>query len=186
MIAHFALMGDLYQYDPYDTEASLWNSYPWQLGADNSLEFIASVPVFAMTKTIWDIDDSDSGIGVVGANLGTFSMFSSLIVIDSWGNFGSDIQSKPAPNPLPFKLISVMSGSVISASSQQQLITADSNSERQDEPVKLISVMSGSVVSASSLLKLITADSNSERQDEPVKIIATISGQVISTASIQP
>jgi hypothetical protein len=186
MIAHFALMGDLYQYDPYDTEASLWNSYPWQIGADNGLNFKSIVPAFTMSKTIWDIDDSDSSIGAIGAEFGEFSMFATLILMDNWGNLGSDIQTKPAPSPLPFKLVSVISGQVISASSLLKLIVEDANSERQDEPVKTIAVLSGQVISASSLLKLIVEDANSERQDEPVKTIAVLSGQVISIASIQP
>jgi hypothetical protein len=151
MIAHFALMGDLYQYDPYETEASLWNSYPWQIGADNGLNFESAVPVFTMAKTIWDIDDSDSSIGVIGAEFGEFSMFATLILMDNWGNLGSDIQAKPAPSPLPFKLVSVISGQVISAASVLKLITEDSNSERQDEPVKTIAVLSGQVISIASI-----------------------------------
>lgn len=186
MIAHFALMGSLYEYDPYDTESSLWNSYPWQIGNENGLGFSVVIPEFSMSKTIWEIDRNDSAIGSTSAALGSFSMFTALIVMDNWGNFGSDIQAKPAPNPLPFKLVSVISGGVVNVSSQLQLITEDSNSERQDELVKPIAVTGGQVISASSLLKLIIEDSNSERQSEPVKAISVLSGQVISIASIQP
>ena len=181
MIAHFALMGDLYQYDPYDTEASLWNSYPWQIGADNSLDFKGSVPAFTMSKTIWDIDDSDSSAGASNAVLGSFSMFATLILMDNLGNFGDGIGSEPENFVLDS--IYTTSGTVISVQSRSKIVIQSANSERLDEPVKLLSTLSGGVLSVSSALIIVYGNTNSERADEPVKLISTLSGTVVSITS---
>lgn len=182
MIASFALMGDLYQYDPYDTEASLWNSYPWQIGEENLVDFDAAIPEFSTMKTIWELDGGD-GIGTTDASLGNFVMFSILILLDNFGNVGDDAGNMPKPDPLPYKIITLMSGSVLSVASKTVLVEANSNSERQDEPIKPISLISGSILSAASTLRIVDASSNSERQDEPVPLISLISGSVTHVSS---
>jgi hypothetical protein len=181
MIAHFALMGELYQYDPYETEASLWNSYPWQIGRDNGLDFEAVIPAFTMTKTIWDIGGSDSSIGATGAELGDFSMFATLILMDNFGNLGSDVGNEP--DPFPYTLIGTLTGSVISIQSEPSVVEANSNAETADE-APLIFAKSGSVLSASSQLTVVEANLNAETADEAPLIFAK-SGSVLSITSTQ-
>lgn len=180
MIASFALMGDLYQYDPYDTEASLWNSYPWQIGEENLVDFDAAIPEFSTMKTIWELDDGD-GIGITGGSLGNFVMFSIIVSFDNLGNLGDGTGNEP--EWLMKEFISVSSGSVVSILSESKIIYANANSEREDEPAKLISTLSGEVISVSSELIIIYGNSNSERPDDPVKLISTLSGTVVSIIS---
>ena len=151
MIAHFALMGDLYQYSSYDTEASLWNSYPWQLGADNGLDFEAVIPAFTMAKTIWGIDDSDSSIGVTVAELGGFSMFATLIVMDNFGNFGSEVGN--TPSPFPYTLIGISTGGLLTVTSisvPPPLVEMDTNSESSVSNT-LIGISTGGLLTVTSM-----------------------------------
>jgi hypothetical protein len=179
MIAHFALMGDLYQYDPYETEASLWNSYPWQLGADNGLDFKATVPDFTMAKTIWDIGGSDSSIGATGAELGNFSMFATLIVMDNFGNLGSDVGK--IPTPFPYKLIGISSGSMISVTSVASLLVTDQDAENSTES-PLIGINNGAVISVQSAATLLVTDQDEENSTES-PLIGINNGAVISVQS---
>jgi hypothetical protein len=174
-------MGDLYQYDPYDTEASLWNSYPWQLGADNGLDFKATVPAFMMAKTIWDIGGSDSSIGATGAELNEFSMFATLITMDNFGNLGSDVGN--TPSPFPYTLIGVTGGSVLSVQSAASLIVADSNADSPTES-PLIGVIDGAVLSTSSKLTLIVADSNADSPTE-APLVGILDATILSITSTQ-
>ena len=177
-------MGELYQYDPYDTEASLWNSYPWQLGADNGLDFEAVIPAFTMAKTIWTIGGSDSSIGSSSAELANFSMYAALILIDNFGNFGEDIGTKPAV--IPYATVGI-SGGVISRVTTLEIpsdITIDSYSERQDEPVPSVSISGGNITDVLSRLAYIEIDSYSERLDEPVPSVSISGGNITTISSV--
>lgn len=171
MIAHFALMGDLYQYDPYETEASLWNSYPWRLGSDNGIDVGAGIPVFTMAKMIWDIDDSDSSIGASSATLGEFGMFSSLILLDNFSNIGSDAGNNPGPNPYS-KIISITGGSVFGFSSLSATVKGDSSAIA-------LSVTGGSAHSFSSFLETV----QETPQPEPSPVVT--GGNVFGFTSTQ-
>lgn len=181
MIAHFALMGDLYQYDPYDTEASLWNSYPWQIGVDNSVGINSSMPAFTMSKMIWSIDDSDSSLGASSAVLGSFSMFASLVLLDQWGNLGSDAGN--SPESIPYKLLGVVSGSVLSAESKSTIVIANTYSEAADD-TNLVGVNNGAVLSTASSLIIVSHDTYSETADD-TNLVGINNGMVLSATSIQ-
>lgn len=180
MIASFALMGDLYQYDPYDTEASLWNSYPWQIGEENLVDFDAAIPEFSTMKTIWELDGGD-GIGTTDASLGNFVMFSILILLDNFGNVGDDVGKKP--DPFPYTLLGVVSGSVLSAESKSTIVIANTYSEAADD-TNLICVNNGAVLSTASSLIIVSHNTYSEAADD-TNLVGINNGMVLSATSIQ-
>ena len=184
MIAHFALMGDLYQYEHYNTEASLWNSYPWQIGAENHLNVECSMPEFGMGKTIWCVDENDSSMVISSVAISSFSMYSSLITIDNYGNIGGDVGN--TPDPIPHSLIGILRGSItkITTKALATDIEIDSHSERSDDPVPSIGILSGSVTGISTKLAIISVDSNSERLDEPVPNISILNGSITAISSV--
>ncbi|QQD21235.1 hypothetical protein GJQ54_05350 [Oceanospirillaceae bacterium ASx5O] len=186
MIANFVLMGELYQHNPFDTEAAPWNTYPWHIGADNGLEYATSLQHFAMAKTIWRIDENPAaqGLAITGAALGDFSMFATLIVLDQWGNIGSDAGNND-PDPIPTEAIgpTVIGAAILSVTSEAALIIKDSNVEQPSEQ-GFISATGASVLSASSIETLIVRDSNQEKPDEQGFISAT-GAAVLSVTSNQ-
>jgi hypothetical protein len=183
VIAHFALMGDLYQYEHYNTEASLWNSYPWQIGAENHLNVECSMPEFGMGKTIWCVDENDSSMVISSVAISSFSMYSSLITIDNYGNIGGDVGNHP--NPIPPMPIGILGGSITQVTTKALAtdIEVDSYSEHPDEPVPNIGILNGSVTSTTSRLTIISIDSNSERLDEPVPSIGILNGSITAVSS---
>ena len=185
MIANFVLMGELYQHNPFNTEAAPWNTYPWHIGADNGLKFETSLQQFAMAKTIWRIDEDPAaqGLAITGAALGDFSMFATLIVMDMWGNLGSDVGNEPDPIPPEEISPTVIGAAVLSVTSEAALIVRDSNVEQSDEQ-GFISVTGANVLSVSSMETLIVRDSNVEQSDEQ-GFISVTGAAVLSVTSNQ-
>ncbi len=172
MIAHFALMGELYQYDPYSAEASLWNSYPWHLGADNGIDVSAKIPVFTMAKMIWDIDDSDSSIGASNATLGEFGMFASLILMDSFGNLGSDSGKLPQTFKPNF---TTQGGEINSMSSVATLIFSSVNDQSN-----ILSTQGGEINSMSTFEVLVISSVNDQSN-----ILSTQGGEINSMSTFE-
>ena len=185
MIANFVLMGELYQHNPFDTEAAPWNTYPWHIGADNGLEYATSLQQFAMAQTIWRIDESPAaqGLAITSAALGDFSMFATLILLDQWGNLGSDAGNDPDPIPPEEISPTVIGAAVLSVTSEAALLIKDSNVEQPSEQ-GFISVTGASVLSVSSMETLIVRDSNQEKPDEQ-GFISVTGAAVLSVTSNQ-
>src|SRR5690606_37757989 len=119
MIANFVLMGELYQHNPFDTEAAPWNAYPWHIGADNGLEYATSLQQFAMAQTIWRIDENPAaqGLAITGAAVGDYSMFATLILLYQWGKIGSDVGNVPDPIPPEEISLTVIGAAILSVAS---------------------------------------------------------------------
>ena len=187
MIANFVLMGELYRHNPFDTEAAPWNTYPWHIGADNGLEFETSLQRFAMAKTIWRIDENPAaqGLAITGAALGDFSMFATLILLDQWGNLGSDVGNDPDPIPPEEMCPSVVSANVLflSADYLNPYVVRDSNQEQPNEQ-GFVSVLGGVVLSATGVLKIIVKDSNQEQPNEQ-GFVSITGATVLSVTSNQ-
>lgn len=183
MIANFVLMGELYQHNPFDTEAAPWNTYPWHIGADNGLEYATSLQQFAMAKTIWRIDENPAaqGLAITDAALGDFSMFATLILLDHWGNIGSDVGNDPNPIP-PEELTGTLVGAAMIASeSQPILVVANSNVEQPDEQ-GFTSLTSATMLSSASVETLVVRDSYQEQPNEQ-GFISVTSAAVLSVTS---
>lgn len=178
MIAHFALMGGLYQYDPYGTESSLWNSYPWQIGAGSGLNVDAHLPSFSMSKTTWAIGEIDSPLVVTEVMISDFSMFSTLISVDNFGHTGEDIGSKPTP--FPYKIAGLLGGGVVSITSIAAVKDIDTDQTEQS----YILPSSGSVISIESIQTLVHVDSHSEAYGRS-GTLSPASGSVVSIISNQ-
>lgn len=183
MIANFVLMGELYQHNPFDTEAAPWNTYPWHIGADNGLEFQTSLQQFAMTKTIWRIEEDPAaqGLEITGATLGDFSMFATLIVMDQWGNLGSDVGQDPDPIPSEDLPPTVIGGGVIEVSSTYDNPYVDVDSAAESPPNFSPTVLSASAAYIGSEIQLIVADSNSET--DASGCISVVGGGVTAATS---
>lgn len=164
MIANFVLMGELYQHNPFDTEAAPWNTYPWHIGADNGLDFETSLLQFAMAKTIWRIDEEPTmqGLSITGATLGDLSMFATLIVMDMWGNLGSDAGKDPESIPPDELIETYTSANIISVESKAAIIVAESNSEQELDIIE--SYLGANITATDSKLIFIVDDSNSETE----------------------
>lgn len=185
MIANFVLMGELYQHNPFDTEAAPWNTYPWHIGADNGLEYATSLQQFAMTKTIWRIDENpdEQGLSITSTAMSDFSMFATLVLLDQWGNLGSDVGKDPDPIPPEEISPTVIGAAILSVASEAALLIKDSNVEQPDEQ-GFISVTGASVLSVSSMETLLVRDSNQEQPSEQ-GFISVTGATVLSVTSNQ-
>lgn len=129
MISYFSVLGDFYHHEEYDTESSLWHSYPWLVGADNRVQFDLDFS-FRSVKTRWgDIAGPawrDDAGGAANASGFSITLFASLISWEAQGSGDQAIQ------------IDQMQSSVLSSVSTTSISTTvslDSNQEQPSESV---------------------------------------------------
>src|SRR5690606_16787047 len=112
-----------------------------------------------------DEDPAAQGLAITGAALGDFSMFATLILLDQWGNLGSDVGNDPDPIPPEEISPTVIGAVVLSVTSEAALLVKDSNVEKPDEQ-GFVSETGASVLSVSSIETLLVRDSNQEKPAE--------------------
>ena len=159
MISHFSVLGDFYNHEEYDTESSLWHSYPWLTGSDNRIEFALDFS-FRSVKTRWDDiagsawrDDVSGAANVSGFSL---ALFASLV---SWEAQGAgDIGSNT-------DVVGSSTIGFVSSDSVNVVYIADSNS---DSPGNSFGVSSISITSSDSQEIIFRLDTYSETPGESV------------------
>ena len=133
MISHFSILGDLYNHEDFDTEATEWGSYPWISGLDNKLDISLEAEVVS-DKTRWDDIAGDrwreDSIRVLNIDSMTVSFSASLVRFDQWGNVGSE--SGVSPEVIPDGWLFQTGAQIASVTSELVFteLVFDSNSDQ--------------------------------------------------------
>ena len=177
MISHFSILGDLYDHDDFDTQATDWYSYSWLSGRDNRLNLDLSSEALSF-KTRWgDIagnswrDDAISGLSLSDM---TASLFATLLRIDQWGNLGSEAGDDP--NQIPDDWLFQVGAQITSITSELVFteLTFNSNAEQVDDAEVYVAQAVIAAVSSEQQYFPNYFDSNAEPDAEGAPVVQSV------------